>query len=163
MGILNIRENEDPVLRVVCKEVKEVTPRILELIDDMFETMYDAEGVGLAAPQVGIRKRFCVIDVGTPEEPDPLLLINPVLLEEEGEQTGREGCLSVPDKYAIVKRPEHIKIKAFDREMKEFTLEAYALKARCILHEMDHLDGILYIDKAIGGVHDINEEPEEEE
>lgn len=175
MAIREIRKMGDPVLRVNCKEIKEITPSILELIDDMFDTMYDAEGVGLAGPQVGIRKRICVVDVGiavpdeeNPEEmvyePDPLLLINPVILESSGEQTGSEGCLSVPGKSGIVKRANYVKVKAYDENMEEFIVEATELKARAIQHEMDHLDGVVYVDRAEPGtVKEYSADDEEEE
>ena len=144
MAIRNIRTEGDEILRKKCKEVTELTPKITTLIDDMVETMYEANGVGLAAPQVGILKRIVVIDTG-----DGLhVLINPVILETDGEQTGGEGCLSVPGKTATVTRPNYVKVKALDREMKEFVLEGTELLARAICHECDHLEGVLYIDKA---------------
>lgn len=142
-----IREIGDPVLIKQCKEVKEMTDRTKELIEDMFDTMYEADGVGLAAPQVGILKRIFVIDV-TGE--DPMVFINPEILETDGEQTGYEGCLSVPGKSGIVTRPNHVKVKALDIEMNEFVLEAEELMARAILHENDHLNGILYTEKVEG-------------
>ena len=143
MAIRNVRKIGDPVLNKVCKEVREVNDRTRELIDDMFETMYEADGVGLAAPQVGILKRIVVIDV-TGE--DPILLINPVILSTDGEQTGYEGCLSVPGKTGMVTRPKHVKVKAYNMDMEEFTLEGEELLARAICHELDHLDGKLYVD-----------------
>ena len=143
MAIRNIRKIGDPVLNKVCKEVKEVNDRTRELIDDMFDTMYEADGVGLAAPQVGILKRIVVIDV-TGE--DPILLINPVILSTDGEQKGYEGCLSVPGKTGVVTRPNHVKVKAYNMDMEEFTLEGEELLARAICHELDHLDGKLYVD-----------------
>ena len=146
MAIRNIRIMGDPILEKVCKEVKEVTPRIKELIEDMLETMYDANGVGLAAPQVGVLKRIVVIDV-TGE--DPIVLINPRILETSGEQTGGEGCLSLPGQSAPVERPYYVKAKAMDREGNEFIIEGEELMARALCHEIDHLDGILYIDKAL--------------
>ena len=147
MAIRNIREIGDPVLNKKCKEVNELTDRTWELIDDMFETMYDANGVGLAAPQVGILKRIVVIDV-TGE--DPILLINPVIMESSGEQRGYEGCLSVPGKNGIVTRPNYVKIKAYNEEMKPFELEGTELLARAICHELEHLDGHLYVDRVEG-------------
>lgn len=149
MALRNIREEGDRVLTKVCKEVTEVNDRILELIDDMFETMYEADGVGLAAPQVGIVKRIFVVDV-TGE--DPLVFINPEILETSGEQVGYEGCLSVPGKSGKVTRPNFVKVRAFDEEMNEFTLEAEDFLARAILHENDHLDGHLYVEKVEGGL-----------
>ena len=147
MAIRNIREIGDPVLNKKCKEVNELTDRTRELIDDMFETMYDADGVGLAAPQVGILKRIVVIDV-TGE--DPILLINPVIMESSGEQRGYEGCLSVPGKNGMVTRPNYVKIKAYNEEMKPFELEGTELLARAICHELEHLDGHLYVERVEG-------------
>lgn len=147
MAIRNIREMGDPVLNKTCKEVKEVTDRVRELIDDMFDTMYEAEGVGLAAPQVGILKRIVVVDV-TGE--DPIVLINPVILETSGEQTGNEGCLSVPGKTGVVTRPNYVKVKAYDENMEPFEIEGTELLARAFCHEIDHLDGHLYVEKVEG-------------
>ena len=147
MAIRNIREMGDPVLNKTCKEVKEVTDRVRELIDDMFATMYEAEGVGLAAPQVGILKRIVVVDV-TGE--DPIVLINPVILETSGEQTGNEGCLSVPGKTGVVTRPNYVKVKAYDENMEPFEIEGTELLARAFCHEIDHLDGHLYVEKVEG-------------
>ena len=158
MAIRTVRKIGDPVLNKVCKEVREVNDRIRELIDDMFDTMYEADGVGLAAPQVGILKRIVVIDV-TGE--DPILLINPVILSTDGEQTGYEGCLSVPGKTGVVTRPNHVKVKAYNADMEEFTLEGEELLARAICHELDHLDGKLYVDRVEGelmNTEDLNEE-----
>ena len=143
MAIRTIREYGDEVLEKPCKVVKLMTPGLSVLIDDMFETMYEANGVGLAAPQVGVLKRVCVIDV-TGE--DPYVFINPEILETDGEQEGYEGCLSLPGKSGIVKRPNHVKVRALDRRMQPFELEADELLARAICHETDHLDGILYVD-----------------
>ena len=147
MAIRKIREMGDPVLNKQCKEVTEITPRIQDLIDDMFETLYEAEGVGLAAPQVGILKRIVVIDV-TGE--DPILLINPKILETSGEQEGYEGCLSVPGKSGKVTRPNYAKVLAYDENMNAFELEGTELLARAICHELDHLDGRLYVEKVDG-------------
>lgn len=147
MAIRNIRKMGDPILTKKCKEVKEVTPRIKELIDDMFETMYEANGVGLAAPQVGILKRIVVIDT-TGE--DPIVMINPRILETDGEQTGGEGCLSVPGKTGTVTRPNYVKAVAFDENMQEYEIEGTELLARAICHETDHLDGHLYVEKVEG-------------
>ena len=147
MAIRNIREMGDPVLNKTCKPVTEVTERIAELIEDMFETMYDADGVGLAAPQVGILKRIVVIDV-TGE--DPILLINPVIIETSGEQTGNEGCLSLPGKTGVVTRPNYVKVRAYDEEMKPFEIEGTELLARAFCHEIDHLDGHVYVEKVEG-------------
>lgn len=150
MAIRNIREFGDPVLNKICKEVPEVTPRTRELIEDMLDTMYAANGVGLAAPQVGILKRICVIDT-TGE--NPYILINPHIVESSGEQTGSEGCLSYPGKAGTVTRPNYVKCVAYDIEMKEYTIEATELLARAICHELDHLDGHLYTEKVEGDVY----------
>jgi peptide deformylase len=147
MALRNIRIMGDPVLEKRCKEIREVTPRINELIDDMFDTMYEACGVGLAAPQVGILKRVVVIDT-TGE--DPHVLINPEILETAGEQTGPEGCLSLPGKTGIVTRPNYVKVRAYDRDMKEYELEGEELLARAIVHELEHLDGHMYVEKVEG-------------
>lgn len=144
MAIRNIREIGEPVLNKTCKEVTEMTPRTKELIEDMLETMYEANGVGLAAPQVGILKRIVVIDV-TGEA--PYILINPRIVETSGEQTGQEGCLSVPGKSGQVTRPNYVKAVALDINMKPFELEGTELLARAICHELDHLDGHLYVEK----------------
>jgi len=157
MAIRNIREMGDPVLNKTCKPVTEVTERITELIEDMFETMYDADGVGLAAPQVGILKRIVVVDV-TGE--DPILLINPVIIETSGEQTGNEGCLSLPGKTGVVTRPNYVKVRAYDEEMKPFEIEGTELLARAFCHEIDHLDGHLYVEKVEGELMSI-ESPEQ--
>ena len=147
MAIRKIREMGDPVLTKRCKEVMEITPRIQELIDDMFETLYEANGVGLAAPQVGILKRIVVIDV-TGE--DPILMINPKIIETSGEQEGYEGCLSVPGKSGYVTRPNYVKAVAYDENMEPFEIEGTELLARAICHELDHLDGHLYVEKVEG-------------
>lgn len=147
MALRKIREMGDPVLTKQCKEVTEITPRVQDLIDDMFETLYEAEGVGLAAPQVGILKRIVVLDV-TGE--DPILLINPKIMESSGEQEGYEGCLSVPGKSGKVTRPNYVKVLAYDENMEAFELEGTELLARAICHEMDHLEGHLYVEKTEG-------------
>lgn len=160
MAIRNIRKIGDPVLNKNCKEVKELTDRTQELINDMFETMYEADGVGLAAPQVGILKRIVVIDV-TGE--DPILLINPVILETSGEQTGYEGCLSVPGKSGIVTRPNYVKVLAYNENMEQYELEGTELLARAICHEMEHLDGHLYVERVEGDLVNTADLQEEEE
>ena len=161
MAIRVIRTEEDPVLRKISRPVKEVTPKIITLIDDMLDTMYEAMGVGLAAPQVGILKRIVVIDVSENQDA-PYVLINPEIIETSGSQTGSEGCLSVPGKHATVTRPDYAKVRAQDENMEWFELEGEGLLARAICHECDHLDGILYVDKKEGPLLD-NEEPQEEE
>lgn len=145
MAIRTIRISTDEVLRKKCKVVKEITPNLLTLLDDMTDTMYEANGVGLAAPQVGILKRVVVIDIGE----GLVELINPEILETSGSQIDDEGCLSVPGKYAPVDRPYYAKVKAMDRDGNEFIIEGEELMARALCHEIDHLDGILYIDKAL--------------
>ena len=149
----NIREYGDDVLTRPCKEVKEITPRVRELVEDMLDTMYDANGVGLAAPQVGVLKRIVVIDV-SPEADQPLVLINPVIIEKDGEQTGYEGCLSLPGKSGIVTRPNHVKARAIDLDGNEFEIEGEELLARAICHELDHLDGHMYVEKVQGDLVD---------
>lgn len=146
MAIRNIRTLGDEVLRKTSKEVKENSEKLQILIDDMLDTMYEANGVGLAAPQVGILKRLVVIDV----DDNPYVLINPVITYSDGEQTGDEGCLSVPNKSGTVTRPNHVICKALDRNFNEITVEGTDLLARCICHELDHLDGIIYVDKVDG-------------
>ena len=162
MAIRQIRTLGDPVLTKVCRKVEKMTPRIRELIDDMLETMYDANGVGLAAPQVGVLRRIVVIDVGS-EERDPHILINPEIIETDGSQTGNEGCLSLPGKFGEVTRPNHVKVKALDENMDEFELVGDELLARAICHECDHLDGILYSSKLNGELLDVELKDDEQE
>lgn len=159
MAIRTIREFGDPVLNKVSKEVKEITPRIRDLIDDMFETMYEANGVGLAAPQVGILKRIAVIDT-TGE--DPILLINPRIVETSGEQTGSEGCLSLPGKSGTVTRPNYVKVIAQNEDMETVEFEGTELLARAFCHEIEHLDGHLYTERVEGDLED-NASYEEED
>ena len=159
MAIRTIREIGDPVLNKVSKEVKEITPRVQELIDDMFETMYEANGVGLAAVQVGVLKRIVVIDA-TGE--DPILLINPRIVEMSGEQEGNEACLSVPGKTGSVIRPNYVKVVAQDEELNEFEIEGEELLARAFCHEIEHIDGHLYVEKVEGELMDV-EPPEDED
>ena len=147
MAVREVRVMGDPILNKTCKEVKEVTERTLELIDDMFDTMYETNGVGLAAPQVGVLKRIVVIDT-TGE--DPVLMINPRIIETSGEQEGYEGCLSVPGKYGMVTRPNYVKAVAYNEKMEEFTIEGTELMARAICHELEHLDGHLYMERVEG-------------
>ncbi len=160
MAIRNVREMGEDVLKKNCKEVKEMTPRIRELIDDMLDTMYESSGVGLAAPQVGILKRIVVIDV-TGE--DPYVLINPKIIEQSGEQTGYEACLSVPGKTGIVTRPNYVKAMAYNEEMQPYEIEATELLARAICHELDHLEGHLYVEKVEGPLRNAEEVEEEME
>ncbi len=159
MAIRNIRLEGDDVLYQVCRPVKTMNDHTRELINDMFDTMYDANGVGLAAPQVGVLKRIVVIDV-TGE--DPIVLINPRIVETSGEQTGYEGCLSVPGKSGQVTRPNYVKAVALNEDMEEIEIEGTELLARAILHECDHLDGHLYVEKVEGELVD-NATDEDEE
>lgn len=160
MALRNIREIGDEILYKKSKEVKEMTEKTKELIEDMLETMYAADGVGLAAPQVGILKRIAVIDV-TAEQDSPIILVNPVITHTEGEQRGSEGCLSVPGKAGIVTRPNIVRVKAFDEDMNEFEIEGEELLARALIHEIEHLDGQLYVDKVEGELVDVTEAEEE--
>lgn len=150
MALRNLRYEGDPVLNKTAKKVKEMTPRTKELIGDMLDTMYHENGVGLAAPQVGILKRICVIDVGE----GPYVFINPEIIETSGSQTGDEGCLSVPGKSGVVTRPNYVKARALDENMKPFEVEGTELFARAMCHEFDHLDGHLYVEKVEGKLKD---------
>lgn len=175
MALRQIRTEEDPILRKISKEVKEITPRTAELIDDMCESLKVFNGVGLAAVQVGILKRICIIninpeDLDLDEEADnggyalhtngeDLVVINPAVTVEGDEvQTGNEGCLSFPGKWGVVTRPMRVTLKAFDRELKPYELKAEGLLARAICHETDHMDGHLYVDIVEGPVHTEDEE-----
>ena len=140
MGLRKILTDKDPALHKVCRPVEKFDGRLHKLLDDMKETLAEANGVGLAAPQVGILRRVVVVDTGE----EMLELVNPELLETGGEQVGSEGCLSVPGKYGIVKRPNYAKVRAYDRDGNEFEVEGEELMARCFCHELDHLDGIVY-------------------
>lgn len=159
MAIRQIREMGDEVLTKVSKVVKKVSPRTIMLIEDMLDTMYETGGVGLAAPQVGILQRIVVIDVGD----GPIVLINPEIIETSGEQTGDEGCLSVPGKAGCVTRPNYVKVKAMDVNMEEVIYEGEELLARAFCHEIDHLDGHLYVELVEGELHDAKYEEEEYE
>lgn len=159
MAIRKIREFGDSVLRKECKEVKEVTGRIRTLVEDMIDTMYESNGVGLAAPQVGVIKRIVVIDVGD----GPIIMINPKILEADGEQYGTEGCLSLAGKMGYVRRPNHVKACAYDLDMNYYEIEGEELLARAICHELDHLDGVLYIDRMEGDLMDSNFTPESDD
>ena len=158
MALREIRKQGDPILSKECKPVKEMNDRTLELINDMLDTMYEAEGVGLAAPQVGVLKRIVVIDVGE----GPIILVNPKVVETSGEQTGQEGCLSVPGKSGEVTRPNYAKVEAFDIDMNPIVVEGEELLARALLHEIDHLDGHLYAEKVVGTLKDVNYDEDEE-
>lgn len=157
MALRNIREYGDPVLTKKCKTVKEMNDRMKTLVRDMFETMYETGGVGLAAPQVGVLKRIVVIDV-TEDQSEPHVLVNPEIIFSEGEQCGMEGCLSVPGKMGQVTRPNHVICRAFDENMEPIELEGTELLARAICHELDHLDGKMYVDLVEGPLHDASEE-----
>jgi peptide deformylase len=157
MAVRQIRVMGDEILNKKCKPVKEMTERTLSLIEDMFETMYEANGVGLAAPQVGILKRIVTIDV---EDGNQYVLINPEIIFEEGEQRGYEGCLSVPGKSGIVTRPMHVKVKALNENMEPYELEGEGLLARAICHECAHLDGQLYVELVEGELVNAGEEEE---
>ena len=159
MAIRNIRTMGDSVLNKECRPITEMNEKLEILIEDMLDTMYEANGVGLAAPQVGILKRLVVIDVGE----GPIVMINPRFVATDGEQTGDEGCLSVPGKAGCVTRPNYVVARFFDEEMNECEIEGEELLARAICHEFDHLDGHLYVEKVEGQLHDVKyEEPIEE-
>ncbi len=156
MALRTIRVQGDPVLGKVCREITEMNEKLEVLIEDMLETMYDANGVGLAAPQVGILKRLVVMDCGD----GPIVMINPTILETSGEQTGDEGCLSVPGKAGQVTRPNYVRARFLDEEMQECEIEATELLARCICHELEHLDGHLYVERVEGPLHEVHYEEE---
>lgn len=158
MATRQIRTIGDDILLKECKPVKEMTGRTRELIEDMFETMYEANGVGLAAPQVGVLKQIVVIDV---DDGNQYVLINPEIIEEEGSQTGPEGCLSVPGKSGTVTRPNKVRVRALDENMEAFELEGEELLARAICHECAHLHGQLYVDLVEGELMDVTMEEEE--
>ena len=160
MALRTIRIQGDPVLTKVCRPIPEVTDRIRTLAEDMLETMYEANGVGLAAPQVGILKRMVVIDIEDGQ--GPFIMINPEIIESDGEQTGDEGCLSLPGKAGTVTRPNYVKARAFDENMEEYEIEGTELMARAICHELDHLDGHMYTEIVEGPLHDVTyDDPEE--
>ena len=158
MALRQIRTQGDDILAKECRKVEKMTPKIRELIDDMFDTMYEAYGVGLAAPQVGVLKQIVVIDT---KGEDPIVLINPEILETSGSQTGEEGCLSVPGMAGTVTRPNYVKVRAFDEDMQEFILEGEELLARAICHETDHLHGRLYTELVEGELHRTSYEEDE--
>ncbi len=159
MALRNIRTIGDDILNKTAKEVKEMTGKTRQLVDDLLETMYEAEGVGLAAPQVGILKRIAVIDI-TEERDSPIVLVNPEITYTEGEQRGNEGCLSVPGKAGVVTRPNIVRVRAFDQDMNEYEIEGEELLARALIHEIEHLDGHLYVEKVEGELKDVEEECE---
>lgn len=159
MAVRVIREQGDEVLGKCCKAIDKMTERTAVLIEDMLDTMYDAMGVGLAAPQVGILKRIVVIDIGE----GPVVLINPEIIEQSGEQVGEEGCLSVPGKSGQVTRPNYVKVKALDQNMEEQVIEGEELMARAICHELDHLEGKLYVELVEGALHSVEFGEDEEE
>ena len=160
MALRQIREMGDPILTKTSKEVKEITPRIRDLIDDMWETMHEAEGVGLAAVQVGILKRIFIVETG---EEEKFTFINPRIVLAEGEQTDYEGCLSVPGKLGEVTRPEHVIVEAFDENMNPIKVEGHELLARAMCHEYDHLDGKIYVDLVEGELYDSDSIPQDED
>ena len=157
MALRTIRVEGDPVLTKISRPVDKMTPRIQDLITDMLDTMYEAMGVGLAAPQVGILKRIVVIDVGD----GPIILINPEIIEKSGEQTGDEGCLSVPGMSGQVTRPDHVKVKALNEDMEEVVYEGDGLLARAFCHELDHLDGHMYTELVEGELHRVSYDEED--
>ena len=157
MALRTIRVEGDPVLTKISRPVDKMTPRIQDLITDMLDTMYEAMGVGLAAPQVGILKRIVVIDVGD----GPIILINPEIIEKSGEQTGDEGCLSVPGMAGQVTRPDHVKVKALNEDMEEVVYEGDGLLARAFCHELDHLDGHMYTELVEGELHRVSYDEED--
>ena len=160
MALRNIRIHGDPILTKECRKIEKMTPKIKELIQDMFDTMYDAYGVGLAAPKVGILKQVVVIDT-TGE--DPHVLINPEIIEASGSQTGDEGCLSLPGMSGTVTRPNYVKVKAYNEDMEEIILEGTELLARAICHETDHLHGKMYTELVEGELRRTNYEEDDEE
>jgi len=153
MALRKIRTLGDPVLQKVSKPVTEVTDKIRALVQDMLETMYAANGVGLAAPQVGVLKRIVVIDV-TAEGNQPIVMLNPEIIATAGSQTGDEGCLSVPGKAGTVTRPNEVTVRALNLKMEPYEIKGTELLARAFCHEIDHLDGIVYVEKVEGKLHD---------
>ena len=146
MALLNILKKSEPALRKKSREVTEITPRILTLLDDMIETLHEANGAGLAAPQVGVLRRVCIVET---EDTGLVELINPVIIASEGEQEELEGCLSIPGEWGYTRRPEKVTVRALGRDGKEFTVTGEGLAARAFCHEIDHLDGVLYSDVAV--------------
>ena len=159
MGLRKILTDQDPALHKVCRPVEKFDRKLEKLLDDMKETLADANGVGLAAPQVGILRRVVVVDTGE----EVLELVNPSLVETDGEQIGAEGCLSVPGKYGLVKRPYYAKVRAQDRKGEWFEAEGEELIARCFCHELDHLDGVMYVDLVEGDLYEVGAADDEDE
>ncbi|MBQ8305028.1 MAG: peptide deformylase [Blautia sp.] len=159
MALRTIRTEGDEVLTKKCRMVTEMTPRLRELVQDMLDTMYDASGVGLAAPQVGVLRRIVVIDVGD----GPLVLVNPEIVEQSGEQTGEEGCLSVPGMSGVVTRPQHVKVRAQNEDMETVEYEGDDLLARAFCHELDHLEGRMYTSLVEGELHEVTYSEEEDD
>lgn len=159
MALRKIREIGDDILTKKCRQVRDMTPRLRELVTDMLDTMYEAEGVGLAAPQVGVLRQIIVIDIGE----GPIVLINPKLKEQDGEQEGNEGCLSVPGKAGVVVRPNHVIVEGLDENMNPVTVEGEELLARALCHELDHLEGVMYTSKVQGELFDTAQEEDGEE
>ncbi len=157
MALRKIRTEGDPVLSKISRPVAEMTPKLHTLVEDMLDTMYEAMGVGLAAPQVGVLKRIVTIDIGN----GPIVLINPEIVETSGEQTGEEGCLSVPGMSGRVTRPNYVKVKALDEDMNEVLYEGTELLARAFCHEIDHLDGKMYTELVEGELHKVVYEEDE--
>ena len=162
MALREIRTIGDPILLKRSKEVKKVTERTKELIDDMFETLYEQNGVGLSAVQVGVMKRIIIIDISEDGD-EPIVMINPVIRETDGEQEGYEGCLSVPGKTGRVTRPNHVVVDFLDEELNPQTMEGEEIFARCICHECDHLDGKLYVDLVEGPLKDVDSVDKEQQ
>lgn len=164
MALREVRINGDPILNTPCKEVTEMSERLQELVDDMIETMHEADGVGIAAPQVGVLRRICIIDVG--EEcgtPEPLVLVNPVITESEGEHTGAEGCLSLPGYVGDVTRPLFVTVKAKNRNMEDIEVSGEGLLARAMCHEIDHLNGHMYTEFVEGSLREVSSDDDDEE
>lgn len=162
MAVRQVRVAGDSILEKKCRKVEKLNSRLKDLISDMFDTMYEANGVGLAAPQVGVLRRIVVIDTGL-EEREPHVLINPVIVERDGEQTGSEGCLSLPGKFGTVTRPMHVKCEALDENMQPYVLEGEGLLARAICHECDHLDGHMFMEFVEGDLYEPSELEDEDE
>lgn len=162
MALREVRTIGDPILKKRSKEVTKITERTRELIDDMFETLYDQNGVGLSAVQVGVLKRIVIIDLSEDGD-EPIVMINPVIRETDGEQEGFEGCLSVPGKTGKVTRPNHVVVDFLDEDMNPQTMEGEEVFARCVCHECDHLDGKLYVDLVEGPLQDVENTDKEQQ